>query len=137
MHVKFLTVTLYTCNFFCHIFAYFLYLLCHCSILLDKRFRAECAGYGTCFNYPPANRYETLLKQRHVQLLGRSIDLNRLIAQRVNADLQKSLDLAISRFEAGDITGIVVSCLFIIIIIYFAENAFFLITHMLQFMKQL
>lgn len=76
---------------------------------MDKRFRAECAGYGTCFNYPPANRYETLLKQRHVQLLGRSIDLNRLIAQRVNAHLQKSLDLAISRFEAGDITGIVVS----------------------------
>lgn len=77
------------------------------SILLDKRFRAECASYGTCFSYPPANRYETLLKQRHVQLLGRSIDLNRLIAQRVNAALQKSLDLAISRFEAGDITGVV------------------------------
>ncbi|KFM69107.1 Cytoplasmic FMR1-interacting protein 2, partial [Stegodyphus mimosarum] len=76
------------------------------SILLDKRFRAECASYGTCFHYPPANRYETLLKQRHVQLLGRSIDLNRLIAQRVNAALQKSLDLAISRFEAGDITGV-------------------------------
>ena len=26
---------------------------------------------------PPPNRYETILKQRHVQLLGRSIDLNR------------------------------------------------------------
>ncbi|XP_022241956.1 cytoplasmic FMR1-interacting protein-like [Limulus polyphemus] len=77
------------------------------SILLDKRFRAECASYGTTFSYPAANRYETLLKQRHVQLLGRSIDLNRLIAQRINATLQKSLELAISRFEAGDITGIV------------------------------
>ncbi|KAF8791362.1 Cytoplasmic FMR1-interacting protein like [Argiope bruennichi] len=86
------------------IFAYYKHLAG--SILLDKRFRAECASYGTCFHYPPANRYETLLKQRHVQLLGRSIDLNRLIAQRVNAALQKSLDLAISRFEAGDITGI-------------------------------
>ncbi|KAL5012030.1 hypothetical protein ScPMuIL_010581 [Solemya velum] len=40
-------------------------------------------------------------------ILGRSIDLNRLIGQRVNAALQKALDVAISRFEAGDITGTV------------------------------
>lgn len=58
--------------------------------------------------YPRANRYETLLKQRHVQLLGRSIDLNKLITQRINADMQKALDLAISKFEAGDITGVAV-----------------------------
>ena len=57
---------------------------------------------------PPPNRYITLLRQRHVQLLGRSIDLNRLICQRINSSMQKSLELAISRFEAGDITGIVV-----------------------------
>ena len=44
-----------------------------------------------------------------IQLLGRSIDLNRLISQRINAALQRSLDVAISRFESGDITGIVVS----------------------------
>ncbi|OQR79720.1 cytoplasmic FMR1-interacting protein-like [Tropilaelaps mercedesae] len=53
------------------IFAYYKHLAG--SILLDKRFRAECmilAG-GTSFAYPQANRYETLLKQRHVQLLGR------------------------------------------------------------------
>ena len=35
--------------------------------------------------------------------------MNKLIGQRVNASLQKALDVAISRFEAGDITGIVVS----------------------------
>jgi len=64
--------------------------------------------------YPRANRYETLLKQRHVQLLGRSIDLNKLITQRINADMQKSLDLAVSKFEAGDITGIVVSHLYFV-----------------------
>jgi len=78
------------------------------SIMLDKRFRAECAALGTRFTYPPANRYETLMKQRHVQLLGRSIDLNRLISQRVNAALLKALELSVSRFEAGDITGVVV-----------------------------
>ncbi|XP_059481300.1 cytoplasmic FMR1-interacting protein isoform X1 [Neocloeon triangulifer] len=78
------------------------------SILLDKRFRVECIALGTyLLPFPRANRYETLLKQRHVQLLGRSIDLNKLITQRINADMQKSLDLALSKFEAGDITGVV------------------------------
>lgn len=77
------------------------------SIFLDKRFRVECAAIGAyLLPYPRANRYETLLKQRHVQLLGRSIDLNKLITQRINADMQKSLDLAISKFEGGDITGV-------------------------------
>ncbi|XP_014398537.1 PREDICTED: cytoplasmic FMR1-interacting protein 2 [Myotis brandtii] len=38
------------------------------SVLLDKRFRAECKNYGVIIPYPPSNRYETLLKQRHVQL---------------------------------------------------------------------
>lgn len=135
------------------------------SVLLDKRFRAECKNYGVIIPYPPSNRYETLLKQRHVQvletashglsivafftfnmlhlkiktdrhqfklhgisnctcfachtlshtcslcflkLLGRSIDLNRLITQRISAAMYKSLDHAISRFESEDLTSIVV-----------------------------
>lgn len=41
--------------------------------------------------------------------LGRSIDLNKLITQRINANMHKSIELAISRFEGNDITGIVVS----------------------------
>ncbi|XP_078682479.1 cytoplasmic FMR1-interacting protein 2-like isoform X4 [Branchiostoma floridae x Branchiostoma belcheri] len=77
------------------------------SIMLDKRFRAECAQHGIQIPYPPANRYETLLKQRHVQILGRSVDLNRLITQRISTAMQKSLDVAIGRFESGDLTGIV------------------------------
>lgn len=40
---------------------------------------------------------------------GRSIDLNKLITQRINANMHKSIELAISRFEGNDITGIVVS----------------------------
>lgn len=43
--------------------------------------------------------------------MGRSVDLNCLIAQRVNAALHRALDLAIARFESGDLTGIVVSML--------------------------
>lgn len=62
--------------------------------------------------YSPSSsdRYETLLKQRHVQLLGRSIDLNKLICQRINASMHKSLEVAIARFEGADITSVVVSC---------------------------
>ncbi|KAL7645445.1 UNVERIFIED_CONTAM: hypothetical protein RMT77_003831 [Armadillidium vulgare] len=77
------------------------------SILLDKRFRSECSQHGMKFPFPPTNRYETLLKQRHVQLLGRSIDLNKLICQRINSSMHKSLDMAINRFESGDITSVV------------------------------
>ena len=79
------------------------------TIMLDKRFRQECQNLDIIIHSPPPNRYITLLRQRHVTLLGRSIDLNRLISQRINNSLQKSLDYAISKFEAGDITGIVVS----------------------------
>lgn len=42
------------------------------------------------------------------QLLGRSIDLNKLITQRLNNAMIKSLDCAIARFESGDICGVVV-----------------------------
>lgn len=54
------------------------------SVLLDKRFRMECTAAGVSVRYPLPNRYASLMKQRHVQLLGRSVDLNRLISQRVN-----------------------------------------------------
>ncbi|KAK2551270.1 Cytoplasmic FMR1-interacting protein 2 [Acropora cervicornis] len=81
-----------------------------CSLLLDKKFKSElvrmnaeaAAKLGT-----RSNRYETLLKQRHVQLLGRSINLNKLISQRLNNAMIRSLDCAIGRFESGDICGVV------------------------------
>ncbi|XP_033080233.1 cytoplasmic FMR1-interacting protein 1 isoform X1 [Trachypithecus francoisi] len=87
------------------IFAY--YKVMAGSLLLDKRLRSECKNQGATIHLPPSNRYETLLKQRHVQLLGRSIDLNRLITQRVSAAVCKSLELAIGRFESEDLTSIV------------------------------
>ncbi|KAI4891989.1 hypothetical protein NFI96_034195 [Prochilodus magdalenae] len=87
------------------IFAY--YKVLAGSLLLDKRLRAECKNQGANIPWPSSNRYETILKQRHVQLLGRSIDLNRLITQRVSAALYKSLELAINRFESEDLTSIV------------------------------
>lgn len=43
------------------------------------------------------------------QLLGRSIDLNRLLAQRLKSNLLKAIDLSITKFESCDICGIMVS----------------------------
>ncbi|KAK7888761.1 hypothetical protein WMY93_024321 [Mugilogobius chulae] len=86
------------------IFAY--YKILAGSLLLDKRLRADCKSQGANIPWPSSNRYETLLKQKHVQLLGRSIDLNRLITQRVSAALHKSMELAINRFESEDLTSI-------------------------------
>lgn len=44
----------------------------------------------------------------YCQLLGRSINLNKLISQRLNNAMIRSLDCAIGRFESGDICGVVV-----------------------------
>ncbi|KAH8872795.1 Cytoplasmic FMR1-interacting protein 2 [Schistosoma japonicum] len=79
------------------------------SILLDKRFRAEAQRNASWREpYPPPNRYTAaLLRQKNVQLLGRSIDLNRLICQRMNSAIYKSIEVAISRFHSSDITGII------------------------------
>ncbi|XP_055332237.1 cytoplasmic FMR1-interacting protein-like [Paramacrobiotus metropolitanus] len=90
------------------IFAYYKHLAS--SIFLDKRFRTELAADGPkilSLDFPMANRYETLMRQRHIQLLGRWIDLNHLVTQRINVAMLKSLDVALARFESGDITGIV------------------------------
>ena len=48
-------------------------------MLLDVKFKNELKREP----FPKGNKYETLLKQRHIQLLGRSIDLCRLITQRI------------------------------------------------------
>jgi len=84
------------------IFAYYKHLAG--SMLLDQQFRQI---RNQKIPYPNANKYETLLKQRHVQLLGRSIDLNRLITQRVQVALHRSVDQAIGKFESGNLTGII------------------------------
>lgn len=87
------------------VFAYYKHIAA--SILLDKRFRSEAQSHNIKFSWPPTNRYETLLRQRHLQLLGRTIDLNHLITQRLNVSMLKSIELAISRFESADLTGII------------------------------
>ena len=43
------------------------------------------------------------------QLLGRSIDLNSLLCQRLGSSMVKAIDLAVAKFESSDLCGIVVS----------------------------
>ena len=42
------------------------------------------------------------------QLLGRDVDINKLLAQRLNASLKQSLNAAITRFESNPVTSILV-----------------------------
>eukprot|EP00794_Sanderia_malayensis_P007099 gene7099-7902_t len=86
------------------------------SILLDKNFRDELdrkyaedkrSVPDSGIPYPHTNRYATLLKQKHVQLLGRSIDLNKLLTQRIAMALEKSMEINISKFESGSLSGVV------------------------------
>jgi cytoplasmic FMR1 interacting protein len=56
-------------------------------------------------------RYPVLLQLRHLQLLGRFVDLNALIAQRINSQLRKNINNAISRFESQDLAHIIVCTL--------------------------
>lgn len=76
-------------------------------MLLDKRFKSEILRAGTMIRSPSAARFESLLQQRHVQLLGRSVDLNRVVSQRINMALLKALDTAIWRFESETLSHIV------------------------------
>jgi cytoplasmic FMR1 interacting protein len=52
-------------------------------------------------------RYEIPLLQKHIQLVGRSIDLNHLISQHINNYIYRDIDVAIRRFEASDATGVI------------------------------
>eukprot|EP00026_Physarum_polycephalum_P001363 Phypoly_transcript_01364.p1 GENE.Phypoly_transcript_01364~~Phypoly_transcript_01364.p1 ORF type:complete len:1135 (+),score=191.05 Phypoly_transcript_01364:297-3407(+) len=78
------------------------------TILMDKPYRAQLEiVYSTGRFNVPKSRYDVLMRQRHFQLLGRSLDLNNLISQRQNQYLRQNLDYAISRFEASDLTSLV------------------------------
>eukprot|EP00834_Sanchytrium_tribonematis_P007659 NODE_728_length_4389_cov_0.864569.p1 type:complete len:999 gc:universal NODE_728_length_4389_cov_0.864569:380-3376(+) len=48
--------------------------------------------------------HESILSQRRFYLLGRFIDIRRVMGQCMNQYFRKSLDVAINRFEASDLT---------------------------------
>ncbi len=86
-----------------------MFLLPFDSILLDKLYKTQLETiYSANKLSASRSRYEVILKQTHIQLLGRSVDFNLLISQRMNTYLRQNIDFAINKFEASDITGIVV-----------------------------
>jgi len=78
------------------------------SILLDKSYKQqlELAHFSGKL-HTPKSRFDVLLRQKHIQLLGRSLDLVGLLAQRQNTLIRQNIDYAISRFEASDLTSII------------------------------
>lgn len=80
------------------------------SILMDKEFRYllenEMQDKISRFHVPKS-RLNVILRQHHFQLLGRSIDINGLISQRMNNYIRKNINYAISRYEASPITSII------------------------------
>eukprot|EP00736_Rhodelphis_marinus_P011090 Rmarinus@m.15295 len=76
------------------------------GILMDqvqKSVMAQRSAHrGARFDAIPS-QYHVLFKQKHVHLLGRSVDLNSLLGQRINQLIRKNLDGILSRFEASDL----------------------------------
>lgn len=54
----------------------------------------------------PVRRLESLLVQRNIQLLGRSINFSFILGQNINNKFYRDLDFAIKRFESSDACGI-------------------------------
>ena len=62
------------------------------------------------------SRYQSLMAQRNIQLLGRNVDLNALLSQSINEYLRKNTDYIIRRFESADL------CKGLIELKYLTEN---------------
>jgi len=91
------------------------------NVLLEKKFRDDFNKMHASFHNssapnasahplrlgaPNTSRYEILMRQRHIQLLGRSINLSKLIAQRINSMFLNNIKTIISKFESNDLTSI-------------------------------
>jgi len=78
------------------------------SILLDNQYRLLVEkSFGTTLTAVPHSRYDVLLRQRNVNILGRSIDLNFLICQRINLVIRENLSKAILKFEASSLPAVI------------------------------
>lgn len=80
------------------------------SVLVDKPLKDAYAALkrgGAAALTAVNSRYESLMAQRNVQLLGRAIDLQMLIASHVNGYLRRNLEYVITRYEASDLTSVI------------------------------
>lgn len=78
------------------------------STCLEKSFKhvLEEVKSTSHFQIRP-KRYDSVVSQKSIQLLGRSINFCFLIKQHVNTLISRDIEIAIKRFESSDITGIV------------------------------
>jgi len=83
------------------------------STLLEPACRNKLEALWRPADSPPqplwveASRIESLLAQRHVHLLGRSVNLALILAQHVADKLRRDVEFAVSRFESGDARGVI------------------------------
>lgn len=56
---------------------------------------------------PGKSRWRIISQQRHLQLLGRFVNVNMLMGQRLAVLMRKNIDYAIARFEAQDLTSVI------------------------------
>ena len=76
-------------------------LLAECGVTADLPHDPEAtAALGKCWYLP-------LLSLRHCRILGRSVDLGRSLAQRMNTMIRLSLDLALARFEGKSLDAVI------------------------------
>jgi cytoplasmic FMR1 interacting protein len=77
------------------------------NILLNNQFRVSIEKlFGTSKMAIPHSRFDVLLRQKNINILGRSVDLNYLLCQRMNISIRENLRMAILKFEASPLVAI-------------------------------
>lgn len=78
------------------------------SLLFDQQVKTtlESCMKNVKLSTIPSN-LSNILAQRNVRILGRSIDVQELIAQQLNIKFKNNIDYAIQRFEASDLCSVV------------------------------
>eukprot|EP00761_Pharyngomonas_kirbyi_P013534 gb/GECH01013563.1/.p1 GENE.gb/GECH01013563.1/~~gb/GECH01013563.1/.p1 ORF type:complete len:1451 (+),score=427.16 gb/GECH01013563.1/:1-4353(+) len=75
------------------------------NTLLDTNYRKESEKFKNPPRFSvPKSRFPILLNQKHITLMGRIVDLNFLISQRMNKMFRENIDRVVRRFESNDLS---------------------------------
>eukprot|EP01028_Stygiella_incarcerata_P001157 TRINITY_DN1183_c1_g1_i1.p1 TRINITY_DN1183_c1_g1~~TRINITY_DN1183_c1_g1_i1.p1 ORF type:complete len:1309 (+),score=317.31 TRINITY_DN1183_c1_g1_i1:160-4086(+) len=78
------------------------------SILLNKNYREQVQRMKSKLLLgTPKSRFEGIFDQKFVQILGRNVSISKLLIERLNDFFRRNVDVAISRFEAHDLTSVI------------------------------
>eukprot|EP01038_Epipyxis_sp_PR26KG_P007795 gene7795-10589_t len=78
------------------------------SSLLEKTMKNKLEELkGLDYLTVEARRFDSLLAQRSIQILGRSINFSFILGQTINNKIYRDIDYAIKRFESADARGII------------------------------